>query len=98
MNHLNSATQQNASASEELSATAEELSGQAAALQDMMAFFKLEAQGSSNGRRAAASFGKPSKPAAMNFSRKSGNDVARSMPASTPEPAHAVDEALFGRF
>ena len=41
MNHLNAATQQNASASEELSATAEELSGQAAALQELMAFFTL---------------------------------------------------------
>ena len=41
VNHLNTATQQNASASEELSATAEELSGQAAALQELMAFFTL---------------------------------------------------------
>jgi methyl-accepting chemotaxis protein/DNA-binding NarL/FixJ family response regulator len=41
MNHLNAATQQNASASEELSGTAEELSGQASQLQQMMAFFKF---------------------------------------------------------
>jgi methyl-accepting chemotaxis protein len=41
MDHLNTSTQQNAAASEELSATAEELSGQAAQLQEMMAFFKL---------------------------------------------------------
>ena len=44
MNHLSSATQQTASASEELSATAEELSAQAAQLQDLMAFFKLDAE------------------------------------------------------
>ena len=35
------ATQQNASASEELAATAEEMSGQAEQLQELMAFFKL---------------------------------------------------------
>jgi methyl-accepting chemotaxis protein len=45
MGHLNGATQQNASASEELSATAEELSAQAAQLQHLMEFFRLEAQG-----------------------------------------------------
>jgi methyl-accepting chemotaxis protein len=44
MDHLNTATQQNAAASEELSATAEELSGQAAQLQEMMAFFRLAGQ------------------------------------------------------
>ena len=42
MNHLNSATQQNASASEELSATAEELSAQAAQLESLMAYFQLK--------------------------------------------------------
>jgi methyl-accepting chemotaxis protein len=42
MGHLNGATQQNASASEELSATAEELSGQAAQLQELIGFFKLQ--------------------------------------------------------
>ena len=48
MNHLNSATQQTASASEELSATAEELSAQATGLQELMAFFKLDAQAASS--------------------------------------------------
>jgi len=42
MDHLNNATQQNASASEELSATAEELSAQATQLQEMMSYFTLE--------------------------------------------------------
>jgi methyl-accepting chemotaxis protein len=41
MGPLNQATQQNASASEELAATAEEMGGQAAQLQEMMAFFKI---------------------------------------------------------
>ncbi len=44
MGQLNKATQQNASASEELAATAEEMGGQAAQLQDLMAFFKIEAK------------------------------------------------------
>ena len=44
MGQLNRATQQNASASEELAATAEELGGQAAQLQELMEFFKIESQ------------------------------------------------------
>jgi methyl-accepting chemotaxis protein len=42
MGQLNKATQQNASASEELAATAEEMGGQAAQLQDLMEFFKID--------------------------------------------------------
>jgi len=45
MNQLNQITQQNASASEQLAATAEEMSGQAAQLQDLMGFFKLNRVG-----------------------------------------------------
>jgi methyl-accepting chemotaxis protein len=41
MDHLNTSTQQNASAAEELSATAEELSAQATQLQELMAFFRV---------------------------------------------------------
>ncbi len=41
MGQLNKATQQNASASEELAATAEEMGGQAAQLQELMGFFKV---------------------------------------------------------
>jgi PAS domain S-box-containing protein len=44
MNHLSSTTQQTASASEELSATAEELSAQAAQLQELVAFFRIDAE------------------------------------------------------
>ncbi|MBP9712876.1 MAG: MCP four helix bundle domain-containing protein [Sterolibacterium sp.] len=43
MGQLNQATQQNASASEELAATAEEMGGQAGQLQQLMAFFKIDA-------------------------------------------------------
>ena len=43
MNQLSQTTQQNASASEELAATSEEMSGQAENLQQLMAFFRLDA-------------------------------------------------------
>jgi methyl-accepting chemotaxis protein len=42
MSQLNKATQQNASASEELAATAEELGGQAGQLQQLMEFFHVQ--------------------------------------------------------
>jgi methyl-accepting chemotaxis protein len=45
MGQLNKATQQNASASEELAATAEEMGGQAAQLQELMSFFRLDKVG-----------------------------------------------------
>jgi len=56
MNHLNTSTQQNASAAEELSATAEELSAQATQLQELMAFFQVaeDAQAQRGGARANA--------------------------------------------
>ena len=44
MGQLNKATQQNASASEELAATAEEMGGQAAQLQELMEFFRVDTQ------------------------------------------------------
>lgn len=43
MYQMNQITQQNASSSEELAATAEEMSGQAEQLQQVMSFFKVEA-------------------------------------------------------
>ena len=55
MGQLNKATQQNASASEELAATSEEMGGQAAQLQELMEFFKIEDQrvgGGSSAKRA----------------------------------------------
>jgi methyl-accepting chemotaxis protein len=51
MNQLNQITQQNASASEELAATAEEMSGQAMQLQELMAFFKVDANAALDERR-----------------------------------------------
>ncbi len=60
MEHVNLGTQQNASASEQLAATAEQLSAQAAQLQELMAFFRLGADG--HGARPAPA--KPSRAAA----------------------------------
>ncbi|MCC7310343.1 MAG: nitrate- and nitrite sensing domain-containing protein [Sulfuritalea sp.] len=54
MGQLNQATQQNASASEELAATAEEMGGQAAQLQDLMEFFKIQDH-KANGNRSHVS-------------------------------------------
>ena len=54
MGQLNKATQQNASASEELAATAEEMGGQAAQLQELMGFFKIEKQKGKVGADKAA--------------------------------------------
>ena len=50
MGQLNKATQQNASASEELAATSEEMGGQAAQLQELMEFFKIDSQKSAAAR------------------------------------------------
>ena len=58
MGQLNKATQQNASASEELAATSEEMGGQAAQLQELMEFFKIEDQ------RTGGGTAKKSRPAA----------------------------------
>jgi len=63
MGQLNKATQQNASASEELAATSEEMGGQAAQLQELMEFFKIEEQGRP-GAGAAASRARPAAAAA----------------------------------
>jgi methyl-accepting chemotaxis protein len=70
MGQLNKATQQNASSSEELAATAEEMGGQAAQLQELMEFFKIETQsGSRVGAGATA---------------KRGRSTAAATPAAAP--------------
>ena len=96
MSHLNGATQQNASASEELSATAEELSGQAAQLQEMIAFFRLAQDEGGFGHAA---------PARMGSARSSGgfdegSRRARTMPTGSGSRGRAAMavEAGFGHF
>ena len=59
MEQLNQITQQNASSSEELSATAEEMSAQAQQLQQVMSFFKLDAQQNAGSVVSAKAVQKP---------------------------------------
>ena len=57
INLLNQATQQNASAAEELAATAEEMNGKAVQLRELMGFFRLEGQTAPRDARAHAGRG-----------------------------------------
>jgi methyl-accepting chemotaxis protein len=104
MEHVNGSTQQNASAAEELSATAEELSAQAAQLQELMAFFQLAAQGRPSPTAAGAALGQrlsitASDPGQAARQLNSMLQQRLSTPAArSPSPAHAIDEAAFGRF
>lgn len=90
MGHLNSATQQNASASEELSATAEELSAQAGQLREMMAFFRLSEGGRGVAAGAVRQTWSPSSVAAVpaasaaNTSRPEPRPVASRQGTYTP--------------
>jgi methyl-accepting chemotaxis protein len=89
MGQLNKATQQNASSSEELAATAEEMGGQAAQLQDLMEFFKIEQANSRVGAGGTA---------------KRGRSTAAAAPAAAPakraarNPPVAAAEGDFERF
>jgi methyl-accepting chemotaxis protein len=85
---LNKATQQNASASEELAATSEEMGGQAAQLQELMEFFKIEEQG----RVGAGATAKRARPAAAAAPK------AAKARASRQAPAAAAAEGDFERF
>jgi len=87
MGQLNKATQQNASASEELAATSEEMGGQAAQLQELMEFFKIEEQG----RAGAGAAAKRARPAAAAAPKAAKARVSR--PAAV-----AAAEGDFERF
>ncbi|MBK8118937.1 MAG: PAS domain S-box protein [Sulfuritalea sp.] len=97
MGQLNKATQQNASASEELAATAEEMGGQAAQLQELMSFFKVEEQKVMRGGSRTDSAGATAK--------RSRPAVAVAHAAAAPRargtgraPALAAVEGDFERF
>ena len=95
MDHLNTATQQNASASEELSATAEELAAQATQLQELMAFFRLaeDDDGLSVQGRASAAPKRSSKPSPTRRpAQPTANQRAREAASDD------VDEAAFAPF
>jgi methyl-accepting chemotaxis protein len=74
MGQLNKATQQNASASEELAATSEEMGGQAAQLQELMEFFKIEDQ--RGGSAAAVKRPRPAVAAAAPKARSAARPAA----------------------
>jgi methyl-accepting chemotaxis protein len=80
MGQLNKATQQNASASEELAATSEEMGGQAAQLQELMEFFKIDEQGVGSGGTA-----KRARPAAAAAPRAAKARAARQAPVAAAE-------------
>ncbi len=82
MGQLNKATQQNASASEELAATAEEMGGQAAQLQELMSFFRLDTN-------AKVGAGKTAKKTVAKAANRPAKSSAQSAPA---------DEQDFERF
>jgi methyl-accepting chemotaxis protein len=88
MGQLNKATQQNASASEELAATSEEMGGQAAQLQELMEFFKIEDQKVGSGGAA-----KRARPAASG-----GAKAAAPKARAAGRPAAAAAEGDFERF
>ncbi|MDD5250979.1 MAG: methyl-accepting chemotaxis protein, partial [Rhodocyclaceae bacterium] len=78
MGQLNKATQQNASASEELAATAEEMGGQAEQLQEVMGFFKVAPE---TGRTARA----PARAAAAPVLRRAARATATAAAPSSPD-------------
>ena len=85
MGQLNKATQQNASASEELAATSEEMGGQAAQLQELMEFFKIESQG----KVGAGATAKKARPAAT---------TVAAAPRAAARPARQAAPAAEGDF
>jgi len=87
MGQLNKATQQNASASEELAATAEEMGGQAAQLQDLMSFFRLDTAKPKVGAGGTAKAARSAAPAARPVAAKRSH-----------QPAASADEGDFERF
>ena len=89
MGQLNKATQQNASASEELAATSEEMGGQAAQLQELMEFFKIDNQGSNGNAHNGSA---PKRPRAA-----SAAPTAAAKPRARPAAAPA-SEGDFERF
>ena len=88
MGQLNKATQQNASASEELAATAEEMGGQAAQLQDLMEFFKIDGNSKVGAGGTATKRARGQAPAAS----------ARAVKAKAAAMAEPVASGDFERF
>ncbi|MEN6585732.1 MAG: methyl-accepting chemotaxis protein, partial [Sulfuricella sp.] len=79
-------TQQNASASEELAATAEEMSGQAEQLQQLMGFFKVDADALGVAAPARKKGEAREKPGIAHFAAKTVKKAANVLGSSQGEP------------
>ncbi|MCV2420391.1 PAS domain-containing protein [Paucibacter sp. DJ2R-2] len=90
MTQLSKATQQNASASEELAATSEELSNQAGQLQEAVAFFRLDSEGTSSPKQRSE--------AARPTERRAPNSPMRGNPPAAAQPARAAATGTRGNF
>lgn len=87
MNQLSQVTQQNASSSEELAATAEEMSAQAEQLQELISFFKVDADSTiSNNRAKVIKATKPKKASLVKTAFASVNGLSN------------IDESQFVKF
>ncbi|WEF33277.1 methyl-accepting chemotaxis protein [Pseudoduganella chitinolytica] len=86
---MSQTTQQNASSSEELAATAEEMSSQAEQLQQMMAFFRMNGDGTAPRKNVPPA-------AARNVAAKKRPGLALTKPVFASQGA--PDEASFTRF
>lgn len=96
MDHLNGATQQNASSAEQLSATAEQLSAQAAQLQELMAFFQVaDDEASTPGAQRAAATGTV---AHTQAARPRAVSSRKRTPSSSAPLGEMVDEGSFAPF
>lgn len=95
VNQLSTTTQQNAASSEELAATSEQMSMQAAQLQDVMGFFKLDGQI----RRAAGPVAKAPRARKPSASPKNNAKArAAEVPMVPAEASEAADESSFVRY
>ncbi|BCG63813.1 MAG: methyl-accepting chemotaxis protein [Methyloprofundus sp.] len=99
MGQLDSATQQNASGSEQLAATAEEMSGQAAQLQQVVAFFRIDVDQATN-------FSKPAptpktsrkKPVKIQKAAISAQPVVKAAPSKAALTQSDIDFNDFEKF
>ncbi|MBQ0931328.1 methyl-accepting chemotaxis protein [Ideonella alba] len=96
MDHLNGATQQNASSAEQLSATAEELSAQAAQLQELMAFFQVAGDEGSGRAESRAVTRSPAQAGAA--ARPRASAPRQRTPAAPTPLGESVDEGSFAPF
>ncbi|MFT6975101.1 MAG: methyl-accepting chemotaxis protein, partial [Bermanella sp.] len=93
MQQLDQVTQQNAAASEELAATADEMRSQSLSLIEVISFFKLKNQGSTNqGQRASAAA------ASLSIKAKGPNKSTELEESTEYREAAAIDEKKFERF